>query len=225
LLNEHHRSGKTRTGASRLGATALIAALHIGAVSVLWVAEPWRMLPKAMPAERLTWLVLPPVEDAPKKDVTVPKAAPRSVPKPQRDPQVAPLAPPREDGLTALRSYVWCGEAERSGDPLKPCDKVRWELQKGPLALLPPDDKARAQTRQFERALAVEKAPVLLPCAAGMGVSLICIAQRVVNGFDFSMASYADMPAKKTCDLLNPQSEPCARIYASRPQGPINWRR
>jgi len=228
VLNAHITPGKTRRGASRLGATALIILLHLGVISVLWVAEPWRMLPKAAPPERLTWLVLPPAEEEPKKDVVVPKAAPRSAPAPARAPQVAPVAPPQEQGLTALQSYVWCGEPgdiKSSGAPLKPCDKVRWELQKGPLALLPPTGKAREQTRQFERALAVEKAPVMLPCVSGALVSPICLVQRAINGFDFSLVSYADVRPSKVCDTHSPQSEACARMYASRPQGPINWRR
>jgi hypothetical protein len=210
-----------------LGVLAVIA-LHVGAVFVLAHTGVITLPSLESSKQKITWLVLaqPPAEVSP--PLIVSKPQPRRQTRPvapsASDPNMsAPAVQPDPKALTALRSYVWCGaldDGKQLPENAKPCDSVKWDLHTAALPSRLPTDQEKALQRQFERQLAFDKAPKLLPC----GGDVICLVEGALNGFEYHMGSYGSFESM-ACDLHNPQSDLCARMYASRFQAPMNWQK
>jgi hypothetical protein len=136
-------------------------------------------------------------------------------------------APDNDQGVAALRSYVWCGaldDGKQWNGQQRPCDKVHWDLQNRSLAARAPTDREKELTRKFEQDLAYDKAPKLIPCVNG-GINFICLAQGVMNGFEFKMASYGDMKPAPTACASRFDGEHCARMYSLQSTAPTALRR
>jgi hypothetical protein len=216
----------------RAGVAAAVLALH--AVAAYLLASPglWRAWPTQTPGATLTWLILsqPATKDpesVPQKMLVTPppsarKLAPPSLAPIKRPSIASPVEPAQDHGAAALRSYVWCGaldDGKQWNGPQRPCDKVHWDLHTGPVAERAPTARENDLARQFERDLAFDKSPKLIPCVYG-GISLPCLVQAAMNGFEFKMNSYANVrPPSSTC-ATRFEGEHCARIYSLHATAP-----
>lgn len=211
--------------ATRHAAFALaILALHGAMGYLLLTPAVWRVWSPQPATEEITWLVLAtPKIEQPKAAVSRPlKPSARVLTRSSAPSNAVLIQPPLattplpDQGLTALRSYVWCGALDDgklwTGDQ-RNCDKVQWGLHTAALPKREPTEREKDLARKFEHDLAFDKSPKLIPCVNG-GINIICLAQGVMSGFDFKMASYADSKPANTKCASRFDGEHCARIYS-----------
>ncbi len=108
-------------------------------------------------------------------------------------------APPPTVAGTALQDYLLCGigsDASRPREQQERCRAIRQGMHKGPLPLRPPTDEERRTERRLARELAIQNSPVLIPCAGGVGLDIVCVLDRAINGADRVYDTYVDHPPK-----------------------------
>lgn len=173
----------------QLGIAAIVLALHAVILQAMFAPMGFRGVTTTSADIELTWIeVLAPDPESQTLPTPEPAAAPLDpVVRPQTAlqsgtaaqevaPNTAPAdgARPTDDAaFAALRPYdVLCGQPNGCpslAEAPRPCDRVRWELYDKLAAIRAPTAREIDLARRFERDLAVETAPVLLP--SGIGVS------------------------------------------------------
>ncbi|MBL8628128.1 MAG: hypothetical protein JNM81_00765 [Rhodospirillaceae bacterium] len=207
----------------RAAVAGVIGALHIAVVYALvsMTVHPVQHNPQT--EKPIAWLNV--AKPDPPKPITVPQIStmahrPFELPK---APVIAITAPTATD-FAALRSYVWCGALD-DGKALvvspKPCNNMKLELHNAVAGPRQPTEHEKAQMHDFDRQNAMAKAPALLPCFGGVGVSIFCLANGIANGFEFTAGSYADADTAK-CDSRFAGAAPCARNYSLQSFAPTN---
>lgn len=185
----------------RSGTFGAIAALHIGLIYMLATTD-LRIAPQSKPTGLpITWLDLkhqPETASMPHIERPEVKAMPLSIAPAVKVPPSSAITEPKSAApaqLAPLRSYVWCGaldDGKQISETAQPCNKTYLDVFKNGSLRNEPTEQEAALARKFAHDKAVAEAPVRLPCVSGVMVSLPCVAQGILNGFDFHLASYAD---------------------------------
>lgn len=109
------------------------------------------------------------------------------------------ITPPAIAG-TALQDYLLCGigsDTSRPRQQQERCREIRGGLHKGPLPVRTTPTEAEMRTeRRLARELAIQNSPVLIPCAGGVGLDIVCVLDRAINGADRVYDTYVDHPPK-----------------------------
>lgn len=193
----------------RLGVMAVISLLHVALIVVAWKST-MRIAKKAREPREMAWLFSTPpqadnTKDVGRQDVDPADAKARrsrhssrfvlTVPEPGAGPDIVGVG-------DMLRTCTLENIGNLSDDERERCKRVGLGVTRRRFDgsdLLEHPSRAR-QHERWARALALRKAPLLLPCmnAEGLGVSIgtvLCLADGFANGFDLQnspLPTYAD---------------------------------
>lgn len=135
---------------------------------------------------------------APVRDVFVPaqKQSGPFVAPPFDFPAPSPAALQNPAGVGALRDLDCTA---LYGDKIPPNERERCaEIRRKLAGASQPLTMDEELLRKFDHDKAIAESPILLPCFGGGGISLMCMAGHVANGFDFKMGTYAEDPTHAT---------------------------
>lgn len=192
-----NRVGSSRTRrVYRTGVAAAVFLLHGAALLSLVVNRNVGTDQSDRQDNAIAWVKLSPTpaETAPKANRNPPLVSIK-IPAPSTSDITRHL--PQEDtdaALAALKDYVTCGlKNDRPSweEDQRRCAETVGSLPRGMDMPRRPTEREVQLAKKFAHDLAVQRAPILLPCMSPNGhVSVRCLLNGINNGFD--IGSYAD---------------------------------